>query len=139
VADRHLGPPGAPADRDDALQLDWHESFDGRQAMTGAWETLFLPALRSIHAELSRVGVDRGLVVSGFPTLSTAVAFGRAFPAVAGIRIEWSQVAPGGQIAPWSLAAESEPSGYSVTTHGIDPGGDGLAVMVSVAQDAEPA
>lgn len=130
---------GAPADRDDALQLDWHESFNGRQATSGAWETLLLPALRSVHIELSRVGVDRGLAVSGFPTLSTAVAFGRALPAVAGVRVVWSQVIPGGEITPWSLAAESEPSGYVVTTRGIDPGGDGLAVVVSVAQDAEPA
>jgi hypothetical protein len=127
---------GAPSDHDDALQLDWHESFNGRQATSDAWKTLLLPALRSIHAELGRVGVERGLVVSGFPTLSTAVAFGRAFPAVAGISVAWDQLAPDGSRDLWSLGALAEENGFSVTTGGSDPRGEGLAVVVSVSQDA---
>ena len=125
-----------PADQRSALHLDWHETFKGRQAARGAWETELLPALRSIHDELSRVGVDRGLVFAGFPTLSTAVALGRTFPAVAGINVQWEQVAPGGERSLWSLGADPEPSGYAVTTQGSDPGGVGLAVVVSVAQEA---
>jgi hypothetical protein len=128
-----------PADRREALQLDWHEIFDGRQAARDAWDTELLPALRSVHEELTRIGVDRSLVVGGYPTLSTAVAFGRMFPAVAGISVAWDQVAPDGSRALWSLGAPAEDSGFSVTTRGSDPRGDGLAVVVSVSQDANGA
>ena len=125
-----------PADHRCALHLAWHENFKGRHAARGAWEAELLPALRSIHDGLSRVGVDRGLVFEGYPTLSTAVALGRTFPAVAGINVKWEQVSPSGGRSLWSLGADSEPSGYAVTTQGSDPGGDGLAVVVSVAQEA---
>jgi hypothetical protein len=128
-----------PADRREALELDWHEIFDGRQAARDAWDAELLPALRSVHAELTRIGVDRGLVVAGYPTLSTAVALGRMFPAVAGISVAWDQMAPDGSRDLWSLGALPEGSGFSVTTRGSDPRGDGLAVVVSVAQDARGA
>jgi hypothetical protein len=127
---------GPPDDQENALQMDWDTSFTGRTASVGAWEAELLPALRSVHREVARSAGHRGVVADGHPTLAAALALGRAFPAVAGIHLAWEQVAPDGSRCQWSLAALPEGSGYDVSARGIDPGGDGLAVLVSVMHDA---
>ena len=125
-----------PNDGSGALEMDWHESFSGRNASVGAWEAELLPALRSVHAEVARSEADRGVVAHGHPTLAAAVALGRAFPAVAGIQLAWEQVAADSSRTCWSLSAPPEPAGYEVIARGIDPGGEGLAVVVSVMHEA---
>jgi hypothetical protein len=125
-----------PRDSDSALELDWHESFSGRQASVGAWDAELLPALKSVHEELARTQAGVAVVVHGHPTLAAAVALGRAFPAVAGIPLAWEQVAPDATRCQWSLSTTAESSGYDVTTRSIKTEGDGLAVLVSTIHDA---
>jgi SMODS-associated and fused to various effectors sensor domain len=125
-----------PLDADAALQLDWAESFTGRHANLGAWKAELLPALASLHREVGRRAGGRSILVTGTPTLAAAVALGRAFPAVAGIPIRWEQLGEDGNRTEWSLSVPAEPNDYSVTTAGVDPGGEALAVLVSVAHDA---
>jgi hypothetical protein len=129
---RRQAPVGATTD----LQLDWSDSFTGRHANVGAWEAELLPALASVHRQVGRRGGGHSVVLHGHPSLAVAVALGRAFPAVAGIPISWEQVADDGSRAEWSLAVASESSGYTINSAGIDPAGEGLAVLVSVMHDA---
>jgi hypothetical protein len=125
-----------PTDDRPALQLDWHEMFSGRTATTGAWETELLPALRSVHREIGRCAAGRRIVVHGHPTLAAAFAFGRAFPAVSGMSVAWEQIGTDGSRCLWSLAEPRQASGFIVPVHGVDPDGEGLAVLVSVMHDA---
>lgn len=125
-----------PTDDRPALQLDWHEMFSGRTATTGAWETELLPALRSVHHEIGKSAGRRRIVVHGHPTLAAAFALGRAFPAVSGMSVAWDQIATDGIRSLWSLSEPRERSGFIVRVQGVDPGGEGLAVLVSVMHDA---
>jgi hypothetical protein len=125
-----------PTDDRPALQLDWHEMFSGRTATTGAWETELLPALRSVHHEIGKSAARRRIVVHGHPTLGAAFALGRAFPAVSGMSVAWEQIATDGSRCLWSLSEPRQGSGFIVRAQGVDPAGDGLAVLVSVIHDA---
>jgi SMODS-associated and fused to various effectors sensor domain/TIR domain len=118
------------------LQLDWHETFSGRTATTGAWDTALLPALRSVHREVGRSFAERRIVVHGHPTLATAFALGRAFSAVSGLSLAFEQMGLDGSRFLWSLSEPHQASGFVVRSHGADPAGGGLAVLVSVMHDA---
>lgn len=124
-----------PIDDRPGLQLDWHETFSGRMATTGAWDTELLPALRSVHREIGRYAAGRPIVIHGRPTLASAFALGRAFPAVSGIGLAWEQIGRDGSRCLWSLSESRQASGFAVRPHGVDPAGEGLAVLVSVMHD----
>jgi len=128
-----------PTNANGHLELDWSDSFAGRRANLGAWESELLPALSIVHRTLGRRAGGRAIIGHGHPTLAAAVALGRAFPAVANIPLSWEQVSHDGSRSEWSLAVHAEPSGYDVRTSGIDVSGEGLAVLVSVMHDAGPA
>lgn len=124
-----------PATSDSDLQLDWTDSFIGRQANLGSWDADLLPALASVQQEVGRHLGSRRLILHGYPTLAAAVAVGRAFPAVAGMPVTWEQLAEDGSYAEWSLSTPAEPSGFAITSTGMDPNGEGLALLVSVMHD----
>ncbi len=124
-----------PASGPGALELDWNESFTGRSATLASWEAELLPALASVHRHVARHLAGHPVVLHGLPTLAAATAIGRAFPAVAGVPIRWEQLAPDSSRTHWSLAHPLEDSGFTLRVSGSDPGGEGLAVLVSVLTD----
>ena len=125
-----------PQDDHPGLQLDWHETFSGRTATTGAWDTVLLPALRSVHREIGRTSAGRRIVVHGHPTLAAAFALGRACPAVSGLSLAWVQTGLDGSRCLWSLSEPRQASGFIARSQGVNPAGGGLAVLVSVMHDA---
>jgi hypothetical protein len=50
--------------------------------------------------------------------------------------VAWEQIATDGSRCLWSLSEPRQGSGFIVRAQGVDPAGDGLAVLVSVIHDA---
>lgn len=120
-----------------ALAIDWSHRFEGRTAKPGAWEHL-LPALREIASVVTDKAPGRRIEVRGLASIPAATALGEAFLAPRGILVSWVQSRPGFQ-QPWRLEAFRELSGFETKIESKDLAGKDLAVLVSVADNAEPA
>jgi hypothetical protein len=122
-----------------ALMLDWSERFSGRETDAATWEQILLPALREVTSALRLHGGARPVVASGLPSIPAATALGIAFLAQGGQSIAWSQYTPGRPEQLWTIDAAREPAGFTSKTAERDVSGKDLAVLVSVAEDVEPA
>ena len=122
-----------------ALMIDWSQRFKGREAESGTWQDVLLPALSEIAAAVRLLGGGRSVVASGLPAIPAATALGVAFLAQAGQKIAWSQYTTGRPEQLWSLEAARENSGFTYKTTERDISAEDLAVLVSVTEDVEPA
>lgn len=122
-----------------ALMLDWSERFSGRETDAATWERMLLPALRAIASAIRLHCGARVIVASGLPSIPAATALGVAFLAQGGQSIAWSQYTPGRSEQLWTIDAVREPAGFTSRTTERDVSGNDLAVLVSVAEDVEPA
>lgn len=124
-----------------ALWLDWSERFDGRLAKSGAWEEHLLSALKDVvdAVQLQAQPPRRGVEVSGPAAIPAALALGYEFMETRGIRIAWRQPTKGREDQLWNLDMAHEPSGFKTETISGELGGQHLAVLVSVAADADAA
>jgi hypothetical protein len=123
-----------------ALILDWTEYFQAGVATAGVWDQVLLPALQSIASAIETQAPGRRVVASGFSSLSVTTALGTVFLDTRGIPISWKQVMAGGQgVQEWSLATESEESGFVIRTHSRSIKASDLGVMVCVTNDVEQA
>jgi len=122
-----------------ALMFDWSERFSGRETDAATWEQVLLPALREVASAVRLHGGARTIVASGLPSIPAATALGVAFLAQGGQLIAWSQYTPGRPEQLWTNCVDREPSGFVHKTTERDVAGKDLAVLVSVAEDVEPA
>lgn len=122
-----------------ALMLDWSERFSGRETKPLTWRDVLLPALHQIASAIRLHGGGRPIIASGLPSIPAATAFGVAFLAQAGQSISWSQYTPGKPDQLWGIDAAREPAGFAFRTTERDISARDLAVLVSVAEDVEPA
>jgi hypothetical protein len=122
-----------------ALMLDWSERFSGRETDAMTWEQILLPAVREVASFVRLQGGGRSIVASGLPSIPAAAALGVAFIAQGGQSIAWSQYTPGRPDQLWANDAARESAGFTYKTTERDISGKDLAVLVSVAEDVEPA
>lgn len=122
-----------------ALMLDWSGRFSGRETEPATWEQILLPALHEVASALRLHGGGRRIIASGLPSILAAAALGVAFLAQSDQPISWSQYTPGRPDQLWSIDVEREPAGFTYKTTEHDISGRDLAVLVSVADDVEPA
>jgi hypothetical protein len=123
-----------------ALSLDWTHRFDGRMAKPAeAWQQHLLPALESVAQACAEQAPRRQIVAEGLCALPAAVALGSAFLAPRCVPIAWQQMSPKRPPELWSLSTPPEPSGFTAQIRPGSPGGDDLALLVSVASTVEPA
>lgn len=129
-------PPFSPGT---ALTLDWMHRFAGRLALDQAWEDHLLPALRTVHDTVARFAPGRAIEFSGLCALPAAVALGTSFMATSGLSASWLQSSPKRSPQRWSLDVAREPSRFTALTRAATTNADDIAVLVSVASNAEPA
>lgn len=122
-----------------SLTLDWTHRFADREATPADWKGHLLPALKAVTDALRTQAPGRVIEATGLPAIPAAVALGCAFLAPGGLRILWRQqkVARADQL--WSLNAPREAAGFQARTVGGHVAAHDLAVLVSVAANAEPA
>jgi hypothetical protein len=132
-----------PFERGVALALDWTGRFDGRLAKTEAWDRFLLPALHTVSDTVVRQAPGRGVEAAGFCSIPAATALGSAFLTTRPTPISWVQRTEGkdGVVVEqkWSLSCPRKGSGFEVKCRPDDLGGSDLAVLVSVADEVEPA
>jgi hypothetical protein len=122
-----------------ALAIDWMHRFAGRLAVDQAWEDHLLPALRTVHEKVARYAPGRAIEFSGLCALPAAVALGTSFMATSGLSTSWLQSSPKHGVQRWSLDTARAPSRFAARTRAATTHADDLAVLVSVASNAEPA
>jgi hypothetical protein len=122
-----------------AFMLDWVDHFDGRLPKPGAWEQFLLPALKDIADAVQSNAPGRVLEVSGLAVIPVVTALGSVFMAPRGVRTVWRQAAAERDEQLWSLYTPLETSGFSARIIDRDIMARDLAVLVSVAANAEPA
>ncbi len=130
-------PAGTKSDA--ALQLNWTGRFDGREALTGAWDQDLLPALTTIFDDLERYLPGRPVLAGGLLNIPAAFALGAAALAPRGRTLQWRQYTLGQPGLVWSLEASPEDPGFTVIPSGKDVGANDLAVLISVTESVEPA
>ena len=74
----------------------------------------------------------------GLPTLPGALAFGCAFLSTSGLRASWRQITPGHPDQLWTLTEPRGDSGFKPKIMGKDANARDIAVLVSIADNAEP-
>ncbi len=121
-----------------ALTLDWSARFVDKEATAAAWRDALLPALERIAKAIRQQAPGRTVEAFGLPTLPAAAALGCAFLATSGLRLSWRQIAPGRADQVWSLTEPKEDSGFTAQMMSKEPGARDIAVLVSVADNAEP-
>jgi hypothetical protein len=121
-----------------ALVLDWSARFADKEATPGIWQDVLLPALERIAKAIRQSAPGREVEAFGLPTLPAAAALGCAFLSTSGLRASWRQIAPGRDDQLWSLGQPQEDSGFEAQTMSRDPRARDIAVLVSVADNAEP-
>jgi hypothetical protein len=123
-----------------ALSLDWTHRFDGRTARSpDTWSEHLLPALETVAEALEVHAAGRTIVAGGLCAIPAAIALGSRFLATRRLPIAWEQISPNRPPQHWSLAATPEPSGFEYRLQPGDPGGNDLALLVSVASAVDPA
>lgn len=125
---------------DMALSLDWKRRFvTPREAAANTWQDVLLPALAAVGRCLAENAPGRPVVAGGLCALPTAVALGATFLAPRGIAAQWEQMENGRVSQVWRLDAVREATGFVCASRSCDVAADDIAVLVSVASDAEPA
>lgn len=121
-----------------ALSIDWCRRFENRFAQQGAWPDL-LAGLVRVRKALAERAPGRALELSGFCTLSAALALGRTFLSRGPFRCTWRQTAPERPDQRWHLGAKRKAVLLDPKDHGGDLGADGLALLLSVTEDVDSA
>ena len=127
-----------PFDPGTTLALDWSARFADKEAAPATWRDTLLPAVERIAKAIRQHAPGREVESFGLPTLPAAAALGCSFLATSGLRLSWRQIAPGRPDQLWSLAQPREDSGFAPQMMSKNPGGRDIAVLVSVADNAEP-
>lgn len=122
-----------------ALLIDWTSRFSGIEAIPGAWDQFLLPALKDVESAIQANAPDRSIEASGLCSLPAAVALGCVFLATRGLKIAWKQRMLNGEHQIWRLGESREDSGFIAETTDRNLSASDLAVLVSVADDVEPA
>jgi hypothetical protein len=121
-----------------ALVLDWSAHFADKEATSETWRDALLPGLDRIAKALRQHAPGREIEAFGLPTLPAAVALGCAFLSTSGLRASWRQIAPGRNDQLWSLSQPKEDSGFKARIMSKETSGRDIAVLVSIADNAEP-
>jgi len=121
-----------------ALALDWSARFADKEAKPETWRDTLLPALERIAKTIRQHAPGRALEAFGLPTLPAAAALGCAFLSTSGLRTSWRQIAPGRDDQLWSLTQPRGDSGFKAEITSKEPTARDLAVLVSIADNAEP-
>jgi hypothetical protein len=121
-----------------ALALDWSARFADKEARPETWRDTLLPALERIAKAIRQHAPGRSVEAFGLPTLPAAAAFGCAFLSTSGLRASWRQIAPGRDDQVWTLTQPKEDSGFKAEMTSKEPTARDLAVLVSIADNAEP-
>lgn len=122
-----------------ATLVDWSHRFQRRHAETGAWDTVLLPALSTLRETLRARAPGRLVEASGSCSITSGLALGRTFPSLDQIRLSWRQTAPDYPDQIWTLEAPHESILVGAVTEPSRSEGTALAVLVSIAEDVEPA
>jgi SMODS-associated and fused to various effectors sensor domain len=122
-----------------ALALDWSSRFTEKDAMPGVWQDTLVPALERIANAIRQYAPGRDIEAFGIPTLPAAAAFGCAFQSTSGLRASWRQITPGHADQVWALTHPREDSGFKPRIMSKDASARDIAVLVSVADNTEPA
>lgn len=128
-----------PFELGNALTIDWSARFQGKEASANIWQGVLLPALSTIARVVAMHAPGRSIEAFGLPTLSAATALGCAFVSTGGVKLSWRQVATGRDDQHWSLQATRAPTDVACRIWSKAPDGKDIAVLVSVADDVEPA
>jgi len=121
-----------------ALALDWSARFTDKEATPETWRDALLPALDRIAKAIRQHAPGRDVEAFGLPTLPAAAALGCAFLATSGLRASWRQIAPGRDPQIWALSQPKEDSGFTPQITSKEPTARDIAILVSVADNAEP-
>ena len=130
------------AQSDSALQVDWSDDLSSRHADHAVWLDDLVPAAKDLAAAIRSVCPRRALEASGLPTISAAFSLGSAFLAPTGADLTWLQQMPTDHpqsTQSWSVRGERADSGFRCSHSGQTTAASGLAVLVSVSADVEPA
>ena len=133
---------GYPAPPGLALDLDWTSRFEGRRASPGAWADILSPAIQDVANAIAEQCPARPIEAWGLPTISAAAMVGAAFAAPRGLELTWMQRMPPDcpdSVQPWSIRGGRTRSRLTTTDYARSTSSTGLAVLVSVAADVEPA
>jgi hypothetical protein len=123
-----------------ALAIDWTHRFDGRSAKpANAWKDHLLPALETVAQVCEQQAQGRPIIAEGLCALPAALALGTTFLATRRLSLGWRQVSQKRSPEVWSLTEQSEPSGFAARVSSANVSGNDLALLVSVASNAEPA
>lgn len=122
-----------------AAVVDWIHRFQGRHAEPGAWDSVLLPALVTLRETFRRRAPGRGIEASGYCSLTAGLALGRTFLSTDEIDLSWRQVAQGYPDQSWSLAASGDVVPVTAETVAARTEGTGLAILLSITEDVEPA
>jgi hypothetical protein len=128
----------SPFEPGTALALDWSARFADKEARPETWRDTLLPALERIAKAIRQHAPGRSVEAFGLPTLPAAAAFGCAFLSTSGLRASWRQIAPGRDDQLWTLTQPKEDSGFKAEITSKEPAARDLAVLVSIADNAEP-
>ncbi|HTV26375.1 MAG TPA: SAVED domain-containing protein [Xanthobacteraceae bacterium] len=121
-----------------ALMLDWSNRFSGKEATPEMWRHTLLPALERIAKAVRQHAPGRIVEAFGLPTLPAAAALGCAFLSTSGLRASWRQIAPGRDDQIWTLVQPKEDAGFKAQIMSKEPSARDIAVLVSIADNAEP-
>jgi len=130
---------GAPAfELGTALALNWSSRFIEKETTAETWQETLLPALARVVEAIRQHAPGRDVEAFGLPTLPAALAFGCAFLSTSGLRASWRQITPGHPDQLWTLAEARGDSGFKPKIMGKDANARDIAVLVSIADNAEP-
>jgi SMODS-associated and fused to various effectors sensor domain len=121
-----------------ALTLNWFPRFTEKEATPSAWRDRLLPSLSRIADAIRQHAPGREVEAFGIPTLPAALALGCAFLSTTGIKLSWRQLTTGHPDQLWSLSAAREISGFTHRLWSKNPSARDIAVLLSVADNAEP-
>jgi hypothetical protein len=120
-----------------AIVLNWHPSFEKREASNEAWNQRLYPALQKVANLVCLETPGRRIEASGQLSLVAAVLLGKVFLAPRDVRISWRQVTRGEEDQLWSLHQKRDPSEISVQTTPLDVASTELAVLVGIARSRD--
>ncbi len=120
-----------------ALRIDLRHRFDGRLVRSGAWEKNIIPAFSDIVEALQANLPGRNVILSGFPSLPAAVAFGAAFLSLSAVNVSWLQEQRtfGKSAELWGLNIPREMSGFVSRIEPQSASADDIALLVSATTD----
>lgn len=119
------------------LHLDWRHHFLPVPS-PDSWSTRLIPALQNVRDALHE-GNRRKLKATGSPSLPTAIALGAAFLTTSRTDLSWVQRFPNGHEELWGHHVTREPSDFETRSQHSRLDGTAAAVLVSIADDVEPA